>query len=166
VDETSIANIAFKVAEKWLYNLTKWRAEIEVMRETLKDHSGKITTGYSIGGGGSGGSISDGTSSRTETVLKAEEKLPRIESKVRMIEASIESLGDEQQRLIGLKYIKFWPNQNCWEHLRLSEREFYRERQQATGKIAEIMLNNDVFMAEVIARISREKQNGRNMAVI
>ncbi len=160
---------AFKVAERWLYNLTKWKAEIEVLHENLRDHSSKVTPSYGFCGGGGG--VGDGTSSRAADLVASEDKLPRLESKVRMLDAAIDSLGDEQQQLVNLKYIKSWLNQNCWEHMRLSESEFYRERRKAVEKIAEIMLNSDVFIAESESRMEKDatrvqKENDRNTTVI
>ena len=162
---TEEMHAAFKVAEKWLYNLTKWKAEIEVILENLSDHSGKVTPGYTGGGSGSG-NTSDSTSLRATSLLTEEDKLPALQSKVKMMDAAIDSLGDDQQQLVKLKYVKCWPNQNCWEHMRLGESEFYRERRKAVEKIAEIMFNSDLFRFEVSHRISDSTGQEKRLAGI
>ncbi|WP_088187559.1 hypothetical protein [Desulfosporosinus sp. FKA] len=151
-----IIRAAFKVAERWLYNLTKWKAEIEVMLENQNDHSSKITAGYSPGIGGSG-TTSDSTSLRAAIILIEEDKLPVLQSKVRMMDAAIDSLGDDQRQLVKLKYVKCWTNQSCWEHMRLSESDFYRERRKAVGRIAEVMLNADQFLVEVDRHLGKNE---------
>lgn len=155
--DAQLIGIAFQVAEKWLYNYNRWRAELFILQDALADASGKVTTGFGTGGSSE---PSDGTFVRVTNVIEAELKLPALLNKVKILEIAIDSLGDEQRNLVQLKYFRVWTNQMCWEHLRLSEREFYRERRQAVSQISQILLNGLMFLLEVEERLERYRKLG------
>jgi len=154
--DQALADAAFQVAERWLYNYNRWQAEAFILRDTLADHTGKVTA--HLGRIGTTGEPGDGTFSRTTSVIEAEEKLPVLEAKIRILKAALDSLGDELLKVVTYKYFRAWSNQLCWEHLRLSEREFYRDRRQAVSQISQILLNGILFRMEVEEKLNRNRE--------
>ncbi len=157
-----LANASFSTAERWLYNFTKWAAEIVVLRANLEDPAANITTGYSAGA--SGGEPGDKTFNRTKDLLHAEAALPELLRKTKVISAAINSLGYQHKQLVILKFIKRRNNQFIWEHLQFTgESEFYRKRRDAIDQVREILSKDTHFWTEVeekAAKLSNNKQAG------
>lgn len=165
IPDTILADASFKIAEKWLYNFTKWTAEIIVLRANLEDPAPKITTGYSSAGGSSGGDPGDKTYSRAKSLLQAEANLPQLLRKTKVISAAINSLGYQHKQLVTLKFIKRRNNQFIWEHLQFTgESEFYRKRREAIDQVREILLKDHGFQIEVEEKAAKLSKQGGETA--
>lgn len=152
-----ISKAIFATTERWLYNLSKWRAEIVVLQEQLNDHTGKVTVGYTQGGSGGGGT-GDGTFARATVVLEAEGELPRLLTKALVIEAALKSLPDSWRRLVDLKYISGWDNSLVWCNMSISEAEFYRDRRDAIAQLNEILWKDWLFRQDVEGKVVKIRE--------
>lgn len=145
---------AFKVAERWLYNLTTWRAEITALEANLEEPSGKITVSYGgIGGGGSGG-LEDGLFDTATGLVNDELQLAKIKNRIRVIDAAVDALGYDEQVLVIMKYLEKRPVKIICEKLIIGEEIYKRRRRKAIRSVIKTLSNYQVFKTEVLTRKS------------
>lgn len=156
--DQQIADAAFKVAERWLYNLPSWRAEMVAIETNLEEPSGKITVSYGgIGGGGSG--LEDGLFDTANGLVNDELRLAKLKGRVRVVDAAVDALGYDERMLVIMKYIEKRPVKVVCEKLIIGEDAYKRCRRRAVREIIKTLFNYYVFKDEV------EKKNANRTLI-
>ena len=111
------------------------KAAIEAWESEKEDIPHQVKQWDPNSGYGSG--VSDPTSAKVVRMLLLEEKADRESFWVRGIEDVIDALSEADRELVRLKYFEgYLSNAGVARALHISEREFYRRRDEILGKMA------------------------------
>lgn len=155
MDQQIIADAAFKVAERWLYNLPSWRAEMVAIETSLEDPSGKITVSYGGIGAVSGGGMEDGLFGAANELVNDEARLVKLKSRVKVIDAAIDALGYDERLFINLKYIDKRPVKVICDKMVIDEQIYKRRRRKAVREILKTLLKFQAFLFDVNQKIAK-----------